>query len=54
MAHEWKDCTLGDVIELKRGYDLPQRNACPVMFRWFRRPGSQTRMRRQWSRDRGL
>lgn len=21
----WKDCQLGDVIELKRGYDLPQR-----------------------------
>lgn len=29
MAHEWKDCTLGDVIELKRGYDLPQKERLP-------------------------
>ena len=21
----WKECTLGDVVELKRGYDLPKR-----------------------------
>jgi type I restriction enzyme, S subunit len=26
MAGEWKDGSLGDVIELKRGYDLPQRD----------------------------
>jgi type I restriction enzyme S subunit len=25
MVGEWRECTLGDVIELKRGYDLPQR-----------------------------
>lgn len=25
MAHEWRECALGDVIELKRGYDLPQQ-----------------------------
>ena len=25
MANEWKECSLGDVIELKRGYDLPQK-----------------------------
>lgn len=24
MAGEWRECALGDVIELKRGYDLPQ------------------------------
>lgn len=24
MANDWRDCSLGDVIELKRGYDLPQ------------------------------
>ncbi len=29
MAHEWKDCSLGDVIELKRGYDLPQKERLP-------------------------
>ena len=23
---EWKKCKLGDVINLKRGYDLPQQN----------------------------
>jgi len=25
MADEWRNCLLGDVIELKRGYDLPER-----------------------------
>ena len=25
MAGEWKETILGDVIELKRGYDLPQQ-----------------------------
>jgi type I restriction enzyme S subunit len=25
MTGEWRDCLLGDVIELKRGYDLPER-----------------------------
>jgi len=25
MANEWHETTLGDVIELKRGYDLPQK-----------------------------
>ncbi|CAI8694747.1 restriction endonuclease subunit S [Burkholderia sp. IT-111MI5] len=29
MASEWKECTLGDVIELKRGYDLPQKVRLP-------------------------
>ena len=29
MAGEWKDCLLGDVIELKRGYDLPQKERLP-------------------------
>ena len=29
MANEWKDCSLGDVVELKRGYDLPQRERLP-------------------------
>ena len=29
MANEWKDCSLGDVIELKRGYDLPQKERFP-------------------------
>jgi len=29
MANEWKDCSLGDVIELKRGYDLPQKERSP-------------------------
>jgi type I restriction enzyme, S subunit len=29
MASEWKECTLGDVIELKRGYDLPQKARLP-------------------------
>jgi type I restriction enzyme, S subunit len=26
MAGEWKEAKLGDVVELKRGYDLPQQN----------------------------
>src|SRR5713226_1647848 len=26
MADEWRDSVLGDVIELKRGYDLPQQD----------------------------
>ena len=26
MAGEWRECALGEVIELKRGYDLPQRD----------------------------
>jgi type I restriction enzyme S subunit len=26
MATEWKKCKLGDIINLKRGYDLPQRD----------------------------
>jgi type I restriction enzyme S subunit len=25
MAGEWRECALGDAIELKRGYDLPQQ-----------------------------
>ena len=29
MASEWKDCSLGDVVELKRGYDLPQKERMP-------------------------
>lgn len=29
MASEWKDCSLGDVVELKRGYDLPQKERLP-------------------------
>ena len=29
MANDWKDCSLGDVIELKRGYDLPQKERLP-------------------------
>ncbi|MCC6627191.1 MAG: restriction endonuclease subunit S [Chloroflexi bacterium] len=29
MASEWCDVTLGDVVELKRGYDLPQQNRTP-------------------------
>lgn len=29
MAGEWKDCSLGDVVELKRGYDLPQKERLP-------------------------
>ena len=26
MASEWREAALGDIIELKRGYDLPQQN----------------------------
>ena len=26
MSSEWKNCRLGDVINLKRGYDLPRQN----------------------------
>src|SRR5215204_4515411 len=26
MASEWREATLGDLVELKRGYDLPQRD----------------------------
>jgi len=29
MAGEWRECSLGEVIELKRGYDLPQRDRRP-------------------------
>jgi type I restriction enzyme S subunit len=29
MSGEWKDCSLGEVIELKRGYDLPQKDRRP-------------------------
>jgi type I restriction enzyme S subunit len=29
MVDEWKDCLLGDVIELKRGYDLPRKKRLP-------------------------
>ena len=29
MSAEWKHCQLGDVIELKRGYDLPQKERQP-------------------------
>lgn len=29
MANEWRETSLGDVIELKRGYDLPQQNRKP-------------------------
>lgn len=29
MGGEWKDCFLGDVVELKRGYDLPQKERLP-------------------------
>jgi len=29
MAGEWRECALGDVIELKRGYDLPQQERRP-------------------------
>jgi type I restriction enzyme S subunit len=32
MGSEWKDCTLGDVVELKRGYDLPQKERLPGEF----------------------
>ncbi len=29
MTGEWREATLGDVIELKRGYDLPQQQRSP-------------------------
>ena len=29
MAGEWTQCALGDLIELKRGYDLPQQDRRP-------------------------
>ena len=29
MANDWKDCSLGDEIELKLGYDLPQKERLP-------------------------
>ncbi len=29
MAGEWRECALGEVIELKRGYDLPQQDRRP-------------------------
>ena len=29
MAGEWRDVALGEVIELKRGYDLPQKERIP-------------------------
>ena len=29
LEHEWREVILGDVIELKRGYDLPQRKRLP-------------------------
>ena len=29
MAGKWQETTLGEVIELKRGYDLPKRERFP-------------------------
>jgi type I restriction enzyme, S subunit len=29
MRSEWKDCTLGDAVTLKRGYDLPAKERYP-------------------------
>ncbi len=29
MASEWREITIGDLVELKRGYDLPQRDRLP-------------------------
>ena len=29
MSEEWKDCLLGDVITLQRGFDLPERDRQP-------------------------
>ncbi|MEZ4402572.1 MAG: restriction endonuclease subunit S [Kofleriaceae bacterium] len=29
MSTEWRECSLGDVLELKRGYDLPDRERRP-------------------------
>ena len=32
MADDWHECVLGDVVELKRGYDLPQQDRHPGAF----------------------
>ena len=32
MKAEWRETSLGELIELKRGYDLPQRNRSPGPF----------------------
>ncbi len=32
MEGEWRETSLGELIELKRGYDLPQRNRSPGPF----------------------
>ncbi|MCY4354419.1 MAG: restriction endonuclease subunit S [Truepera sp.] len=32
MEAEWQETSLGELIELKRGYDLPQRNRSPGPF----------------------
>ena len=32
MKAEWQETSLGELIELKRGYDLPQRNRSPGPF----------------------
>jgi len=32
MVSDWRDCALGDVIELKRGYDLPRQDRHPGPF----------------------
>ena len=32
MVGEWCDLSLGEVVELKRGYDLPQKNRIPGSF----------------------
>ena len=32
MKAEWRETNLGELIELKRGYDLPQRNRSPGPF----------------------
>ena len=29
MGSEWAEARLGDVVELKRGYDLPRQNRQP-------------------------
>jgi type I restriction enzyme, S subunit len=29
MASEWRESSLGEVVELKRGYDLPQQDRQP-------------------------
>lgn len=33
MAGEWRDAALGDVIELKRGYDLPRQTRVKRILR---------------------